>query len=67
MREFILPGSGLKCGECNSILPIVNRTIKTPGFVTRERRCPNCGKINTTSERVINTRNKKRKFSDPCD
>ena len=67
MREFVLPGSGLKCGNCGETLPIVNRTIKTPGFVTRERRCTKCGMINTTSERVINTRNKKGKFSDPCD
>lgn len=63
--EFQLPG-GLKCGSCNATLPSVWRTIKTMGFVTRERICPQCGKINTTSERVINVRERGR-FNDACE
>ena len=58
-RTFQLPGGGLKCGKCQAVLPRVSRTIKTPGFVTRERVCPNCGEVNTTSERVINTRSRR--------
>ena len=57
-RTFQLPGGGLKCGKCQAVLPRVSRTIKTPGFVTRERVCPQCGEVNTTSERVINTRSR---------
>lgn len=55
-RAVQLPGAGLHCGKCDAVLPSVHRTIDTPGFITRERKCPNCGELNTTSERVINTR-----------
>jgi len=65
LRIFDLPGSGLKCGnaECGETLPRVARTITTDGFITRERICPACGMVNTTSERVINTREKRTYFS----
>lgn len=55
-RLVKLPGCGLHCGKCDAVLPSVHRTIDTPGFITRERKCPNCGELNVTSERVINTR-----------
>jgi len=66
-REFQLPDSGLTCGECGTVLPRVSRTITTPGFITRERICPACKKINTTSERVINTRDRRGYFSSHCE
>lgn len=50
------PGSGLKCGKCKAVLPSVTRTIETPGFINRERKCPSCGELNITDERVIHTR-----------
>lgn len=65
--EFRLPGSGLLCGQCGEVLPRVHRTVTTVGFVTRERICPKCGKLNTTSERVINTRDRRGYFSSPCE
>lgn len=55
-RIVQLPGYGLSCGKCGSALPQVNRTTTSDGFVLRERRCPQCGELNTTSERVIATR-----------
>ena len=58
-RTFRLPRGGVKCGKCQAVLQRVNRTITTPGFVTRERICPRCGEINTTAERVINTRSRR--------
>lgn len=67
MKEFQLPGVGLKCGACSATLPSVTRTFKTEGFVTRERICPACGKVNTTSERVINAREMRRYCSQPCE
>jgi len=67
MKEFQLPGVGLKCGACGAILPTVSRTMKTEGFVTRERVCVSCGKVNTTSERVINSREMRRYCSQPCE
>jgi len=66
-REFQLPGSGLKCGHCGKILQKVHRTITTPGFVTRERICIECGKLNTTAERIINTRDRRGNFTSPCE
>lgn len=66
-REFSLPGSGLRCGKCNAALTRVHRTITTPGFVTRERICQQCGQLNTTSERVINTRDRRGYFSSQCE
>ncbi len=66
MGDFQLPGGGLKCGKCGTTLPNVSRTIKSPGFVTRERICPQCGQVNTTGERVLNTRKINSRFSDPC-
>ena len=67
-RMVKMPGDdGLKCGDCHAVLGQVNRTIKTPGFLTRERICLNCGKVNTTSERVINTRERRHYFSSPCE
>lgn len=55
-RKFELPGTGLRCGGCGEFLPHVDRTKETEGFVNRERRCPGCGQINVTDERVIHTR-----------
>lgn len=66
-REFQLPGGGLKCAACGCVLHRVSRTVTTPGFVTRERICPGCGKINTTSERILNVRERKGFFSGPCE
>jgi hypothetical protein len=65
LPEFKLPGVGVKCGKCGEVLPRVNRTIKTPGFITRERICDGCGHVNTTSERVIATRKLRAYFSEP--
>lgn len=62
-RTFNLPGAGLKCDNCGGELPRVHRTVTTNGFVTRERICTRCGYINTTSERVINARERRRYFS----
>ena len=66
LKSFQLPGGGLKCGdaECQSVLPTVARTITSDGWITRERICPQCGKVNTTSERVINTRERRRYMTD---
>ena len=66
LREFSLPG-GIKCGACGEVLPRVNRTLTTEGFITRERICPACGKVNTTSERVINTRDRRRYMHEPAE
>ena len=63
-RTFQLPGSGLKCGKFDAVLLRASRTIKTPGFVTRERICPQCGEVNTTAERVINTRSRRQYLGD---
>ena len=62
VADFQLPG--LKCGDCNATLPRVTRTVKTEGFITRERICPECGKLNTTGERVMNVRERFGKFSE---
>ncbi|GDY10191.1 hypothetical protein LBMAG52_36790 [Planctomycetia bacterium] len=59
LRTFSLPG-GVKCGNCDAVLTRVNRTVTTQGLVMRERVCESCGKLNTTSERVINTRERRR-------
>jgi len=67
IREFQLPGGGLKCGHCGATLPRVHRTVTTPGFVTRERICEKCGKLNTTAERIINTRDRRGSFNSPCE
>lgn len=68
MREFQLPGgSGLKCEKCGAWLTRVHRTLTTAGFITRERICPECQTLNTTSERVINARKIRGRFSDPCE
>ena len=55
-RIVVLPGHGLECGKCGGSLPDVNRTTTSNGFVLRERRCPQCGELNATTERVIATR-----------
>lgn len=55
-RIVQLPGHGLECGKCGTMLSGVDRTVTSEGFVLRERRCPACGELNTTSERVIATR-----------
>jgi phage FluMu protein Com len=55
-EPFNLPGYGLKCAKCRSVLSRVARTTTTEGFITRERRCPNCGEMHVTSERVIHSR-----------
>jgi transcriptional regulator NrdR family protein len=67
LREFQLPGGGLNCGHCGGTLTRVFRTITTQGFITRERICPCCGKINTTSERVLNVRDRRSSFNDKCE
>ena len=51
--DFKLPGSGLKCDKCGGDLPSVAHTRKTIGLIIRERRCPGCGELNKTVERVI--------------
>jgi len=66
-NHFHLPGNGLKCGHCDAALPRVHRTVTTEGFITRERICDDCGKINTTSERIINTRERRGYFTSPCE
>ena len=63
-EQFRLPG-GLSCQHCGEILTRVNHTRTTAGFVLRERHCQACGRINTTSERVVATRERHGKFSDP--
>ena len=63
-EPFKLPG-GLSCQHCGEILTRVNHTRTTAGFVLRERHCQACGRINTTSERVVATRERHGKFSDP--
>lgn len=66
-REIQLPGRGLKCAGCGALLPKVYRTITTAGFITRERICPQCDKVNTTGERVLNVRERKGGFHEPCE
>lgn len=62
-----IPGRGLQCCNCGCVLPTVYRTVTTPGFITRERICPQCNMINTTSERVLNVRERKGGFHEPCE
>ena len=62
-RVFQLPG-GLPCQNCGEILTRVNHTRTTPGFILRERHCPACGRINTTSERIVAIRERRGKFND---
>jgi hypothetical protein len=66
LREFQLPGAGLKCDQCGGPLPRVAHTRQTPGLIVRERRCQKCGHLNKTIERVI-AGTGSRKFSDPCE
>ena len=61
-REFQLPGGGLKCESCGSPLPRVYRTRPSGGFILRQRVCPKCGKLNTTSERVISAEPRRDRF-----
>ena len=62
-RTFRLPGGGLKCEVCGESLPRVYRTRPSGGFILRERVCPECGKVNRTSERVISTEPRQDRFS----
>ena len=55
-EPFKLPGHGLVCKSCGTSLPEVNRTTTSDGFVMRERRCPKCGQVNVTDERVLTAR-----------
>ena len=55
-RVFRLPGTGLTCFDCGTVLPEVDRTIARDGFVMRDRLCPKCGVMNRTTERVIGAR-----------
>jgi phage FluMu protein Com len=63
-RTFELPG--LRCQHCQAHLPRVYRTQTTRGFIIRERICPQCNRVNTTSERIIAVRERQH-FSDPCE
>ena len=63
-RTFELPG--LRCQHCQAHLPRVYRTQTTRGFIIRERICPQCNRVNTTSERIIGVRERQH-FSDPCE
>lgn len=63
---FRLPGHGLQCDACGETLPNVAHTRRTVGMIIRERRCPKCGELNKTIERVIN-RGGKGSFSSPCE
>ena len=65
-RTFNLPGHGLQCDACGETLPSVAHTRKTIGMIVRERRCPGCGALNKTVERVI-VNYAKQRFSDSCD
>jgi transcriptional regulator NrdR family protein len=65
LRNVNLPGDGLKCDQCGGALPRVAHTRPTPGLIVRERRCPVCGHLNKTIERVI-AGTAKRRFSDSC-
>ena len=66
-EPFKLPTSGLCCQHCGEALPRVHHTRTTRGFILRERICPRCDRINTTSERILSVRKRKRTFSDPCE
>ena len=66
-EAFRLPQSGLCCQHCGEQLTRVNHTRTTAGFILRERICPRCDRINTTSERILSVRVRKRTFSDPCE
>ena len=63
-RVFHLPG-GLPCQHCGELLTRVQHTRTTPGFILRERHCPACGRINTTSERIVAVRERRGKFNEP--
>ncbi|MFO0203711.1 MAG: hypothetical protein ACK528_11350 [Alphaproteobacteria bacterium] len=63
-RVFQLPG-GLPCQHCGEVLTRVQHTRTTPGFILRERHCPACGRINTTSERIVAVRERHGKFNEP--
>lgn len=60
-RVFQLPGmqSGLLCDRCKKPLGHVYRTKPSEGFKLREFICPHCQAINTTSERVIGSRERR--------
>ena len=64
-KPFKLPGCGLQCDACGENLPSVAHTRKTSGLIIRERRCPKCGELNKTVERVISRG--KGTFSSPCE
>jgi len=66
--EFKLPGSGLKCQAdgCGAVLPSVAHTRTTIGLIIRERRCPKCGELNKTVERVVAGYGKG-KLNEPCE
>lgn len=66
LRTFNLPGTGLRCGNCNAVLAGVEDTRRTEGLIVRRRYCP-CGHINETVERVIGSHPHRRKMSDPCE
>jgi transcriptional regulator NrdR family protein len=60
-------GQGILCPKCGASLNRVSHTRTGPGFIHRERHCPNpeCRYVHRTSERIIRTE-EKRTFSDPC-
>lgn len=66
-REMQLPGhntGGLKCGHCGESLSTVAHVKSEGGFRVRRRMCDACKQVNITMERVVNTYQTKKYFSD---
>ena len=65
MKNLILKGIGdfMRCPRCR--LPTKPRVIKTKnlpnGEIRRYRKCPECGTITTTVERIIKNETKNKK------
>lgn len=67
LRTFDLVDPGLRCGECSERLLKVFRTKASEGWITRERICPKCGSLNTTTERVVSTRSRSIRMNEGCE
>ena len=65
-RTFVIPGVGLKCGNCGEVLSGVADTRSTEGLIIRRRYCK-CGHVNETIERVIGSHPVRRRMSQSHD
>lgn len=61
-RTFTLPGTGLRCDNCNAVLTGVEDSRPTEGLIIRRRYCK-CGHVNETVERVIGSHPLRRRMN----